>query len=70
MNNNLHFIEECQPGEYSTEGDGHEPCNLCPDGSWQNETGESFCYPCDIGHVTRKEGATGGNDCGKYSDIL
>ena len=67
---NLNFIDECQLGEYSTEGDGYAPCNPCPDGSWQNETGQSFCYPCEIGHVTRKEGATSGKDCGEYSDIL
>ena len=67
---NLNFIEECQPGEYSTKGDGYGPCSLCPDGSWQNETGESYCYQCEIGHVTRKEGATSGNDCGEYSGML
>ena len=60
----------CDPGEYSTEGDGYEPCNLCPDGSWQNETGESFCYKCDYGKPTGREGATSSSECGKQKICL
>ena len=62
---NLNFIEECQPGEYSTEGDGYGPCNPCPDGSWQNETGKSFCYECERGHFTQRMGAINDSECGE-----
>ena len=60
------IVVPCQPGQYSTEGDGYEPCNLCPDGSWQNETGQSFCYECDYGKPTGREGATSSSECGEH----
>ena len=60
----LHAVK-CKPGHFSTEGDGYEPCLPCPDGSWQNETGASFCYACDYGHKTGREGAMDGDECSK-----
>ena len=67
----LHLpIEKCLLGQYSIEGHGYEPCNLCPDGSWQNETGESFCYSCELGYTTGREGATSTNDCGECGKYI
>ena len=63
----LSYTVACQPGQYSTEGDGYEPCKLCPDGSWQSETGQSFCNKCDYGKPTGREGATSSSECGKQN---
>ena len=60
----LHTVT-CKPGQFSTEGDGYELCLPCPDGSWQNETGASFCYACDYYQQTGREGATNSSECGK-----
>ena len=60
----LHATEMCQAGEFSTEGDGYEPCLPCPDGGWQNKTRASFCYACDYDQKTGRKGATNGSECG------
>jgi hypothetical protein len=57
-------IEVCHAGEHSTKYDGHEPCELCPDGSWQNETRKSFCYNCTNSTYTGRRGATDSYECG------
>ena len=49
---------------------GHEPCEPCPDGNWQNKTGASFCYPCGSGYHTGKEGAINGRECSEYMHLL
>ena len=61
---NKNSIDLCPVGEYSIEGDGYGPCDFCPDGSWQNETGMSFCYNCTNSTHTGGKGATSSNECG------
>ncbi|XP_076970063.1 signal peptide, CUB and EGF-like domain-containing protein 2 isoform X4 [Tamandua tetradactyla] len=51
----------CQPGEYSM--DGFAPCQLCPLGAFQPETGRTSCFPCGGNLSTKQLGATSFQDC-------
>ena len=50
---------ECQLGSYFTDDD----CVLCDFGTFQNESGQSFCYECPQGNTTRTVGARNESDC-------
>eukprot|EP00057_Strongylocentrotus_purpuratus_P009497 XP_011663971.1 PREDICTED: signal peptide, CUB and EGF-like domain-containing protein 1 isoform X8 [Strongylocentrotus purpuratus] len=52
---------QCRPGEYSV--DGFQPCDSCPVGSYQPESGRTHCLPCKGGLLTRSHGSTSFADC-------
>ncbi|CAH2325525.1 signal peptide, CUB and EGF-like domain-containing 2 isoform X3 [Pelobates cultripes] len=51
----------CSVGEYSI--DGFRPCEPCPLGTYQPETGRTSCFPCGGGLTTKHNGATAFQDC-------
>uniref|UniRef100_A0A8C5QU48 Signal peptide, CUB domain and EGF like domain containing 2 n=1 Tax=Leptobrachium leishanense TaxID=445787 RepID=A0A8C5QU48_9ANUR len=51
----------CPVGEYSV--DGFRPCEPCPFGTYQPDTGRTSCFPCGGGLTTKHNGATAFQDC-------
>ncbi|XP_063294927.1 signal peptide, CUB and EGF-like domain-containing protein 2 isoform X3 [Pelobates fuscus] len=51
----------CFAGEYSI--DGFRPCEPCPVGTYQPETGRTSCFPCGGGLTTKHNGAAAFQDC-------
>ena len=54
------FAEDCQIGSYLI-GDG--TCEFCPVDTYQNETRQDTCLPCDAGFGTRNNGSYAWADC-------
>ncbi|XP_044110854.1 signal peptide, CUB and EGF-like domain-containing protein 3 isoform X1 [Neovison vison] len=52
---------QCLAGQYSI--DGFKPCQPCPRGTYQPETGRTLCFPCGGGLTTKHEGAISFQDC-------
>ena len=52
-------LVECQQGSYYTDND----CVLCDFGTFQNETGQTFCFSCAEGNSTSFVGARNESDC-------
>lgn len=52
---------QCPPGHHS--GDGFKPCQPCPRGTYQPESGRTLCFPCGGGLTTKHEGAVSFQDC-------
>jgi hypothetical protein len=51
----------CAPGSSSETGLVH--CKKCPIGTYQNDSKAQFCYRCEFGLLTEKEGATSKDEC-------
>ncbi|XP_053562764.1 signal peptide, CUB and EGF-like domain-containing protein 3 [Bombina bombina] len=51
----------CPSGHFSA--DGFKPCQSCPRGTYQPESGRTYCFPCGGGLGTRQEGAITFQDC-------
>lgn len=45
-----HFAEQCVPGNYSQ--NGFEPCELCPQGEYQDKYESNGCIECPRGKTT------------------
>ncbi|XP_029438200.1 signal peptide, CUB and EGF-like domain-containing protein 2 isoform X2 [Rhinatrema bivittatum] len=52
---------QCSAGEYSS--DGFKPCLACLLGTYQPESGRTFCFPCGGGLTTKNVGASLFQDC-------
>ncbi|XP_072278437.1 signal peptide, CUB and EGF-like domain-containing protein 2 isoform X1 [Pyxicephalus adspersus] len=51
----------CPPGEFSL--DGFRPCDPCPLGTYQPDSGRTSCFSCGGGLTTRNSGASSFHDC-------
>ncbi len=56
-----HVLVPCLPGLSSNSG--QSPCNSCPNGQYQPETGATTCNPCPSGLVTRATGSVNESSC-------
>ncbi|KAJ7371256.1 Domain abundant in complement control protein, SUSHI repeat, short complement-like repeat (SCR) [Desmophyllum pertusum] len=59
---------QCYAGQFSNSGfdlpADLEPCEPCPEDSYQNQIGQKGCEKCPNGTGTITNGATSSNDCG------
>ena len=51
--------DPCLSGHFSNTTTAANSCPLCPEGSYQDQAGMSFCKPCGLGSYTSAKGQPG-----------
>ena len=57
-------IAPCPAGSFSTTG--LAPCEPCPIGTYQGESGSKLCIKCEFDQVTNAIGSLNKDECGEF----